>query len=52
MKKQNQIKHYKLMPHCKSSWPLSIAYYAPFPGWEPLHDHAGHLCMTMTVMKS
>ena len=38
-KKQNQIKHYKLMPHCKSNWPLSIAYYAPFPCYEPLHDH-------------
>jgi len=33
------MKHYKLMPHCKSDWPLSIAYYAPFPCHEPLHDH-------------
>ena len=36
---QSQMKHYKLRPHCKSNWPLSIACYAPLPCYEPLHDH-------------
>ena len=33
------MKHYRLLPHCKSDWPLSIHYYAPFPCHEPPHDH-------------
>lgn len=39
------MKHYKLLPHCKSDWPLSIHYYMPFPCHEPLHDHDCHEIM-------
>ena len=45
---RSPIKHYKLRPHCKSDWPLSIAYYAPFPCYEPRHDHDCYEIMIVT----